>query len=177
MACKYFTKNRNINDLSPRMAKKVKLWQKGDPDVWKAIFIDIGLRNAEHQNCLFRHGFSQLDGYKYLSKHQLGEAIDIAFRKAFVRKTEGIDSIYPEKKETWQWVADSAQKYGIKWMYPVWGWDRPHFEDDGNPIPQKNWWEKAREWAMAKGITNGERPHDHLTRAELWETLKKSNFL
>jgi len=35
------------------------------------------LRTPELQNSLFKKGYSQLDGYKYKSKHQSGLAIDI----------------------------------------------------------------------------------------------------
>jgi len=35
------------------------------------------LRTPELQNSLFKKGYSQLDGYKYKSKHQTGLAVDL----------------------------------------------------------------------------------------------------
>lgn len=36
-----------------------------------------GYRTAEEQNVLYKKGVSQLDGYKYKSRHQSGLAVDI----------------------------------------------------------------------------------------------------
>ena len=36
-----------------------------------------GLRTPEEQNQLFKDGYSQMDGYEKISKHQFGEAIDL----------------------------------------------------------------------------------------------------
>ena len=36
-----------------------------------------GVRTPEEQNTLFKSGFSQCDGYIKLSKHQLGNAVDL----------------------------------------------------------------------------------------------------
>jgi len=38
---------------------------------------DGGLRSAERQNDMFHLGLSKCDGYKRLSKHQTGKALDV----------------------------------------------------------------------------------------------------
>lgn len=62
----------------------------------------------------------------------------------------------------------------------LWKWDRPHFQDAKSPYiaPPSDyglneWQEKARNWGMQNGITNGERPLDNLTRVEAIELLRK----
>ena len=41
----------------------------------------------------------------------------------------------------------------------------------GQDAEDKLWYSEARKWAMGLGITDGERPDDTSTRAELWVTL------
>ena len=39
--------------------------------------------------------------------------------------------------------------------------------------PEKHWYDEARAWAREKGVTDGERPEETATRAEVWEMLMR----
>lgn len=43
----------------------------------------------------------------------------------------------------------------------------------GEEKPVEKWYETARKWAMEKGITDGTRPEDNVTRAEVWSMLMR----
>jgi peptidoglycan L-alanyl-D-glutamate endopeptidase CwlK len=74
---------RNLETLlkskRPESEKMVKLVK----EFIKITTIDFcilktgGLRTAKQQKVLFKKGYSQLDGYKYKSRHQLGLAVDL----------------------------------------------------------------------------------------------------
>lgn len=56
------------------------------------------------------------------------------------------------------------------------GWDaflRLVEKSTGEEKPVEKWYEKARKWAMDKGITDGTRPEDNVTRAEVWSMLMR----
>lgn len=56
------------------------------------------------------------------------------------------------------------------------GWDaflRLVKKSTGEEKPVEKWYEKARKWAMDKGITDGTRPEDKVTRAEVWSMLMR----
>ena len=39
--------------------------------------------------------------------------------------------------------------------------------------PEERWYDEARAWAMEKGLTDGTRPEEPATRAEVWEMLMR----
>src|SRR5690606_4341756 len=47
-----------------------------------------------------------------------------------------------------------------------------HAQEDDDMIP--GWAKKAREWVMARGISDGTRPNDLITRAEAWTMLHRA---
>lgn len=49
------------------------------------------------------------------------------------------------------------------------GYGRP----DWSLVPAKKWNELAREWGVEKGITDGSRPADPVTREECWAMLQR----
>lgn len=80
--------------------------------------VDYVKRSAEEQNRLYREGKSKLDGYKAISKHQIGLAADIYFL------TEDGKSLTDPKKG-WEYWHDYWIKLGGK---PMIAWDKTHFE-------------------------------------------------
>ena len=76
--------NFNLSDRSlqrakgvnPKLINLILLAIKRTPIDFGVAYMG-GLRTAEEQNQLFKDGYSKCDGYLKLSKHQLGEAIDL----------------------------------------------------------------------------------------------------
>lgn len=119
---------RDLDKLTDRFREKVILWMEENPD----IFITESWRSQARQASLYAQGRTKpgnivtwVDGTKNKSKHQLGEAVDIAFN--------GRD-LYPSSFSKWRKVANSAKKYGIKWGWDLWKTDKPHFQDDGEEL-------------------------------------------
>jgi len=77
---------------------------------------DYWLRDAETQNRLFKEGKSKCDGYKILSKHQSGSALDIYFIE------DG--KVSPPKKGFEYWHKEWELRDGK----PIIEWDKGHFE-------------------------------------------------
>lgn len=110
--------------------------QKSDLFMEKALWvvrITEGFRTAERQNELYQQGrttpwqvVTDLDGYNKLSNHQSWEAIDIAFT--------GTEP-YPEDHSKWEMIARIGKECWLDWGYDMWGWDKPHFQDNGQDLP------------------------------------------
>ena len=57
------------------------------------------------------------------------------------------------------------------WSY-VSGVVRPDYpQEEAKPV--EKWYEAARKWAMEQGITDGTRPEDKVSRAEVWSMLMR----
>lgn len=85
---------------------------------------DSGKRTAARQNKLFTDGLSKADGYKKISYHQTGMALDFY--------------AYVDGKASWQrehlamvaaafLQAASILGYKLEWG-GLWGWDYPHVQ-------------------------------------------------
>lgn len=59
------------------------------------------------------------------------------------------------RRRAWRWVN---------------GVVRPGYTEEK---PVEKWYEAARKWAMEKGITDGTRPEETITRAEVWSMLMR----
>lgn len=80
--------------------------------------VDYVKRSAEEQNRLFKEGKSKLDGYKAMSKHQVGLAADIYFVG-----DDGKSLVAPKKG--WEYWHGYWEKLGGQ---PMIVWDKGHFE-------------------------------------------------
>lgn len=68
------TSLNRLNGVDERLKEIVKkALEESEVD----FSIAEGLRSAERQNELYKKGYSELDGYKHKSAHQLGLAVDI----------------------------------------------------------------------------------------------------
>jgi len=90
-------------------------------------------RTAEKQNQLYKNGVSQLDGYKYKSKHQSGLAVDLV---------PWVDGKYTWDRDTCLYLAGAFRLFCKMHSYPIingadWNgdgdlkndsWDPCHFE-------------------------------------------------
>ncbi len=81
--------------------------------------IDYAMRSASEQHGLFEQGKTQCDGFKIISKHQLGKAIDIYLVDQNGNVVFGWDAV---KAERWH---NRWEELGGK---PIIGWDKGHFE-------------------------------------------------
>jgi hypothetical protein len=89
-------------------------------------FMDYCLRSAQEQKVLFDAGLSKCDGYKILSAHQKGLALDIYF---VVRDIVDFGYETPEAKEY-------AAQYHDLWVAmggrELISWDLCHYEGTTN---------------------------------------------
>jgi len=79
--------------------------------------LDYCKRSAEEQNRLFKEGKSKCDGYKKISKHQQGLAVDIYF--------VGLDGKLTDPKLGWEYWHNIWEGLGGRKMIE---WDKMHFE-------------------------------------------------
>lgn len=111
------TAYRKLDKLAPQFRAKVEKFLAECPE----IFVTESWRSDERQAELLKLKLS----YVKRSNHQDGFAIDIGF--------DGPE-LYPADMKRWRWIADVAKKYGIDWGFDLWNWDKPHFQDDGQPL-------------------------------------------
>lgn len=78
--------------------------------------IDYVKRSDEEQARLFKKKLSKCDGYNILSKHQLGQAMDIYFV---------VDGKLTDPKLGWEHWHEVWEHHGGK---PMIEWDKGHFE-------------------------------------------------
>ena len=90
---------------------------EGMKNVGEHPIIDFVKRSAEEQNRLFKEGKSKCDGYKVLSKHQSGKAMDIYFI--------GKDGKLADPQYGWEYWHEWWDKMGGS---PMIEWDKMHFE-------------------------------------------------
>lgn len=119
--------NRDLSLLNPDFKKKVDwfLSEAGDK-----IFVTEWYRTQERQNYLYslwRTQPWQVVTWTRNSEHTKGRAIDIAFKWA---------ELYPRDMYKWREIADIAEKYGIDWGEDLWGTDKPHFQDNLQPLQE-----------------------------------------
>lgn len=128
-----------LDKLTNRMKEKTEMLLKLCPE----IKVTETYRTEERQKECIERGVSWVKR----SRHQDGEAIDIAFIG---------NNPYPDDNTLWLKVANKASKCGLKWGYDMWGVDKPHFEDDGKDlISTDNWYKQAWIWALDNGFTEG----------------------
>jgi hypothetical protein len=84
--------------------------------------LDYVLRSQEEQKRLFDKGLSKCDGFKILSAHQKGTAVDIYF---VINGQIDFDFSSQEAKDLSKRYHDIWESMGGK---PVILWDNPHFE-------------------------------------------------
>lgn len=118
--CSNFPTERSLLGLKPEFREKVMLFFFLCPQV----FITETTRTQARQDCLAKAGFSKVAQ----SLHQKGVAIDIAFRGA---------ELYPKDHDLWREVADVAKKCKMDWGFDLWAWDKAHFQDNFEPMPDK----------------------------------------
>lgn len=159
--------DRDINKLDKDFKKKVKLFMKEVEPM--GVFITEAWRTNQRQAYLRLRGLSRVR----TSYHQKGLAIDIGFQDD--TRTEQIErELYPKDMKRWREVAKIANKYGIDWGYDLWNWDKCHMQDNGTPLSEDDcpkWAKKGREWVIRQGISNGSRPNELVTRAEIFTML------
>ena len=119
--------DRDISKLDPDFKEKVDLFLKEVEPM--GVFVTEAKRSAARQLYLRARGLSKVK----VSNHQLGKAIDIAF-KDDTRTKQREAELYPSDMKRWREVADIGIKYGIEWGYDLWKWDKPHFQDNGDPL-------------------------------------------
>ena len=119
--------NRDISKLKPEFKQKVELFMKEVEPM--GVFITEAYRTKDRQTELLNKGLSKV----LVSNHQLGLAIDIAFRDD-TRTLELEQELYPKDQKRWREVANIANKYQIDWGYDLWNWDKPHFQCNGLPL-------------------------------------------
>lgn len=148
---------RSLDRLDPAFRAKVESFLTDAAPI--GIFITETWRSDEDQLKAFQAGTSFLDGKKHKSMHQLGKAIDIAFLG---------NELYPENMGKWRRVADIAKACGIDWGFDLWGWDKPHFQDNGYPVNVKPK-PQISEWALdavikakLKGMVKWDNPQEQI---------------
>lgn len=123
--------DRDISKLKPDFLNKVNLFMKEVEPM--GVFITEAYRTKKRQAELLKKGLSKV----LVSNHQLGMAIDIAF-KDDTRTLKIERELYPTDQKRWREVADIGKKYEIDWGYDLWAAsgfvDKPHFQDTGRPI-------------------------------------------
>jgi len=110
---------KSIDLLESSFKKKVEKFLEICKNEKIPIFITETYRNALRQQELIKKGLSKIKR----SLHQDRIAFDIAFNKPY--------TLYPENDMIWNKVYDIAEKCGIDCGYRLWGWDRPHFQNNG----------------------------------------------
>jgi peptidoglycan L-alanyl-D-glutamate endopeptidase CwlK len=65
-----------LQDVNPQLIKIILLAIKRTPVDFGVAWMG-GKRTPEEQNQLFKEGYSKCDGYEKISKHQLGNAVDL----------------------------------------------------------------------------------------------------
>jgi peptidoglycan LD-endopeptidase CwlK len=84
-----------------------------------------GIRTAKEQSLLFKEGKSKADGYKKLSKHQSGKALDVY---AYVDGKASWEEEHLSMVACAVLQAASRLGYALDWG-GLWKWqDMPHFE-------------------------------------------------
>lgn len=131
------SKNRNLNDLDSNFEVKAKKFFENTriKELW--VVFDEWLRTAKRQQELYSQWRTKpwnivtwLDWVKDKSIHQSWKAFDIFFM-------ENWKATWNKPIEIWKEVAFIAKNFWINWGYDLWGWDKPHFQD--NPwIPAEN---------------------------------------
>ena len=61
----------------------------------------------------------------------------------------------------------ATQCPGNNFPDPAWDYLKEMYDKLEEP-----WKKQARDWAMSRGVSNGDRPDDPVTRVELWQTIK-----
>lgn len=91
------------------------------------VFIDYCKRSDEEQHRLFKAGLSKCDGYRLISQHQRGKAIDLCFvdenGRAYFLLNDKLQAV-PPKKGFAYWH-DYWTQLGGRAMIE---WDKAHFE-------------------------------------------------
>jgi len=122
--------SRDLTLLSADFKSKVELFLEEAQRQGLDIFVTDAFRTTAEQRHLYAKGrttsggiVTWVDGVTAKSKHQLGEAIDIAFNKP---------SLYPKDMKLWNKLGEIAKKFGMYWGYALWGVDKPHFQNNNN---------------------------------------------
>lgn len=113
--------NRTMNSFKWDFAKKVTYFMFEVNKEEDIIFITESIRSQERQNELYKLWLSQVKH----SNHQDGLAFDIWFYWK---------ELYPRDFNKWRHVADIAKKYWIDRWYNLRQRDKPHFQDNWQPI-------------------------------------------
>jgi len=168
--------NRDINLLTERTRQK---WLSFQDDVSNyteyEIFLTDWFRTAAEQNALYQQGrttpwpiVTYVDWYKYISNHQLGLAVDIAFQW---------EELYPNNPKIRREVADIWIAEWFDRWFDIRGFDKPHFQDNWKDIIVReilvqeainkwyyNWvewdWVTDRTVLMTMKAIEGEKPKD-----------------
>jgi len=89
------------------------------------VIADYLLRDTETQNRLFKLGKSKCDGYKIISPHQKGIAIDLYFPDIEdIDKDQNKSELIPPKKGFEYW----HKEWQLRGGKPMIVWDKGHFE-------------------------------------------------
>jgi len=146
----YKSKNRNIDDLTPQFAQKVKLFFAKCIAVWIQIRMDDWFRSDARQKYLLWQWRTEKQllwrwltaaeaklyarNWKQVTRtlksdHMTGEAIDVFFEN-------WLPSLYPPTVEMRERVGAIANEFWIEWPYKdKWRWtDKMHFSDNGEPL-------------------------------------------
>jgi len=120
----------NINELLQILVKKAIIISKID----FGIISNGGLRTSEEQNELFKRGVSKCDGYKKISYHQTGNAVDLIPYTGYRYTWDIIEYFYAINEaimKSWEEMKEEGLTNGYSL---IWGgnWtnfkDYPHYE-------------------------------------------------
>ena len=88
-----------------------------------------GVRTAAEQNNIFKEGNSKCDGYKVLSYHQSGNALDVIPVQGGYDNVKAMNYFAQLMFDTWNDM-QYTDEYNLHWggFWGAKGWDKPHFE-------------------------------------------------
>ncbi len=114
--------------------KLVKVVKRAIQETKVDFAVAEGLRSAERQNELYKKGYTELDGYKRKSAHQLGKAVDLV---PYVKEKGGalwkLEGNEKEWLEIGRAMLRSARLLGVNLEWGLTynlkrGVDAPHFQ-------------------------------------------------
>ncbi len=161
--------NRNLDDLTPEMAKRVRRWRELCKRAGINILITEGHRSLNRQRYLYAFGRFGVNRTKAKvtwtmnSNHLKGEAIDFGF----------MDNGKFHYNGDWEAAYQFAEMAGLRSLYKDKKVDRPHLNFDHDFMEAPGWAFESLQWMVDNDLMKNERANDPVTRAELAVVLKR----
>ena len=125
---------RKLDKLTNQFRRKVELFIE---EVWNTVFVTESYRSQERQQKLYEQWRYwnpwPIVTWTTSSEHTKGRAIDIAFLWR---------ELYPSDISKWKEIGEIANNYGISWGWDLWKTDKPHFQDNWQPLEYKKSYEE-----------------------------------